>query len=119
MPAFIETELPASPAETVASVPQRPNLVSAILYSELARLAGTIALYSFAALLFIRAFYIADPDIWWHLRTGQWILEHHAVPLTDLFSLYGADKPWIAYSWLFDTAMAALFSRWGLAAIAL
>ena len=118
MPAFIETELAASPAETVASVPQRPNLVSAILYSELARLAGTIALYSFAALLFIRAFYIADPDIWWHLRTGQWILEHHAVPLTDLFSLYGADKPWIAYSWLFDTAMAALFSRWGLAAIA-
>ena len=26
---------------------------------------------------------IDDPDIWWHLRTGQWIIEHHMVPTTD------------------------------------
>lgn len=103
----------------MAFVPPRPNLFSAILHSELARLAGAVALYSFPALLFIRSFYIVDPDIWWHLRTGQWILEHHAVPVTDPFSFYDADKPWIAYSWLFDTAMAALFGRLGLAAIPL
>src|SRR3990170_2893543 len=114
----IETETPAPQAETVTPVSQAPGLISAILHSELAQWAGRVVLYSFPALLFIRAFYIADPDIWWHLRTGQWILEHHAVPLTDHFSFYGADKPWIVYSWLFDTAMAALFSRWGLAAIA-
>ena len=118
MPAYVETKLPASPADTAESLPQRASRISSILYSEIARLAGTIALYSFPALLFIRAFYIADPDVWWHLRTGQWILGHHAVPITDPFSFYGADKPWTVYSWLFDTAMAAFFSRWGLAAIA-
>ncbi len=24
-------------------------------------------------------FHIIDPDIWWHLRTGQWILAHGTV----------------------------------------
>jgi hypothetical protein len=86
--------------------------------SEPARLAAAIALYSLPALLFIRAFYIIDPDIWWHLRAGQWILQHHAVPVTDPFSSYGADKPWIVYSWLFDTILAATFGRFGLVAVA-
>src|SRR3990170_4910993 len=115
----IETETPAPQAETVTPVSQAPGLVSAILHSELAQWAGRVVLYSFPALLFIRAFYIADPDIWWHLRTGQWILEHQAVPVTDPFSIYGMDKSWIVYSWLFDSAMALLFGRVGLLAIVL
>ncbi len=43
-------------------------------------------------------FHIIDPDIWWHLRTGQWVLAHGTVPATDLFSSYGMGKTWIAYS---------------------
>jgi len=23
---------------------------------------------------------LADPDVWWHLSTGNWILQNHAVP---------------------------------------
>src|SRR5512134_588720 len=45
---------------------------------------------------------IVDPDVWWHLRTGQWIIEHGAVPRADVFSTFGTGKPWIAYSWLFE-----------------
>ena len=29
---------------------------------------------------------VADPDIWWHLRTGEWILEHRNLPDSDPFS---------------------------------
>jgi hypothetical protein len=36
---------------------------------------------------------IGDPDLWWHLRTGEWIVENHAIPQTDPFSAYGAGKP--------------------------
>lgn len=68
----------------------------------LGHIAGTVAIYSLLALVFIRNFHIADPDIWWHLATGRWILQHHAIPMTDPFSSYGTGKPWIAYSWLFD-----------------
>ena len=57
---------------------------------------------------------IDDPDIWWHLRTGQWIISHGRVPWTDPFSTYGAGKFWIAYSWLFDILMYGIYSAAGL-----
>jgi hypothetical protein len=41
-----------------------------------------------------------DPDIWWHLKTGEWIAAHHAVPWTDPFGANTQGKQWIAYSWL-------------------
>jgi hypothetical protein len=120
MPTLLDTQPPACPpAETAAGPARQPaSRIRAFFGSEPARLAGTIALYCFPALLYIHAFYILDPDIWWHLRTGQWILQHHAVPVTDPFSSYGADKPWIVYSWLFDGLMAAMFGRLGLASVA-
>jgi hypothetical protein len=54
-----------------------------------------------------------DPDIWWHFRTGQWIFSHGEVPITDPFSAYGMGKPWVAYSWLFDILVYALFTKLG------
>ena len=58
-----------------------------------------------------------DPDIWWHLRTGTWIVEHRAVPFTDPFSIYGMGKPWIAYSWLFEMILLGLYRAFGLLGI--
>jgi hypothetical protein len=56
---------------------------------------------------------IIDADIWWHLETGKWIVEHGALPATDPFSIYGEDKPWIAYSWLFELGMFKLVRACG------
>jgi hypothetical protein len=60
---------------------------------------------------------VDDPDIWWHLRTGQWILEHGYVPMVDSFSVYGMGKPWVAYSWLFEVIVYAIYSILGLIGI--
>jgi hypothetical protein len=60
---------------------------------------------------------VIDPDIWWHLRTGQWIVDHAQVPATDPFSAYGLGKPWVAYSWLFEIFAYALFTGLGLMGI--
>jgi len=62
---------------------------------------------------------IADPDIWWHLRTGQWIVNHGSVPTTDPFSSHGSDSAWVAYSWLFDLLVYGLHAAIGLQGIAL
>ncbi len=62
---------------------------------------------------------IIDPDIWWHLRTGQWIVEHGAVPTVDPFSIYGMGKPWVAYSWLFEVIVYGLYQAFGLVGIVL
>src|SRR5580658_1241227 len=114
------TDVEASPPSAGATKPlaNRPSWLAEIFDSELAHLVGLVALYSFLAVLFTRAFYISDPDIWWHLRTGDWILAHRAVPFTDPFSSYGMGKPWIAYSWLFDLVSAVMFARLSFMAIA-
>ncbi len=75
------------------------------------------ALYAIPAVAVTKP--IIDPDIWWHLRTGQWIVEHGTVPMTDPFSSYGMGKPWIAYSWLFEVLVYGLYSRLGLMGIIL
>ncbi|KPK04366.1 MAG: hypothetical protein AMS20_08635 [Gemmatimonas sp. SG8_28] len=54
------------------------------------------------------------PDIWWHLRTADWILEHAALPTTDPFSAFGSGRPWAAYSWLFELLVHRLHDTWGL-----
>jgi hypothetical protein len=60
---------------------------------------------------------VVDADIWWHLRTGQWIVDHAQVPATDPFSAYGGGKRWVAYSWLFEILVYALFTKFGLMGI--
>ena len=42
---------------------------------------------------------IVDPDLWWHIVVGRWILAEKAVPTQDYWNLFGYGKPWIAYSW--------------------
>ncbi|HXM16433.1 MAG TPA: hypothetical protein VN933_14410, partial [Candidatus Eremiobacteraceae bacterium] len=76
-----------------------------------------IGLYSYTALRMIRKFAVLDPDIWWHMATGRWILQHHALPVTDPFSMYGATRAWLVYSWAFDVGVQALLARFGLVGI--
>lgn len=76
-----------------------------------------LVLYALPAINGIRIAAVADPDVWWHLRTGQWILQHSAVPRTDPFSSFAAGKPWAAYSWLFELLVQELFAHLGLVGI--
>jgi hypothetical protein len=75
------------------------------------------ALYSVSALICMHRASVADPDLWWHLRTGEWILQHHAMPHTDAFSSFGAGRPWAAYSWLYEVLLFGLFQWLGLAGL--
>lgn len=59
----------------------------------------------FLAILFLGLFAMAarnvtDPDLWWHLKTGEYIARHHLVPHTDPFSYTRAGEPWVAHEWL-------------------
>ncbi|HXJ46832.1 MAG TPA: hypothetical protein VNK47_09180 [Candidatus Dormibacteraeota bacterium] len=87
--------------------------------SETVKLVALVGLFTLPALLFLRNFYMSDPDFGWHLRAGEWILSSHAVPYTDPFSVYGADKPWYDYSWLFDIGFALVYRAFGLAGLVL
>lgn len=60
-----------------------------------------------------------DPDMFWHLATGRWILEHGAVPTTDVFSWWGIanHRPWVAQEWLFGLGAFAAFTAGGYTAL--
>ena len=54
-------------------------------------------------------------DIWWHLRSGLWILQNHGFPHTGLFSQY-SDRPWVDSSWGFDVLTGVAYNLLGLRA---
>ncbi len=60
-----------------------------------------------------------DPDVFWHLKTGQWIWAHHGIPKVDPFSWTAPGRKWIAHEWLTEVAYASLHSAFGWPAIAL
>jgi hypothetical protein len=41
-----------------------------------------------------------DPDIWWHMRNAQYLLQHHQLPRVDMYSFTVAGHAWIDHEWL-------------------
>ncbi len=56
---------------------------------------------------------IASSDTWWHLATGRWIAEHHAVPHADPFSFTAVGKSWIAHEYLSELLIFLLYRAGG------
>ena len=57
---------------------------------------------------------LADPDIGWHIRTGELILATHSLPRTDPFSSTMQGQTWFAWEWLYDTLLGILHRTCGL-----
>ncbi|MCX6625546.1 MAG: hypothetical protein NTY38_31695 [Acidobacteria bacterium] len=62
---------------------------------------------------------LGDCDTGWHIRAGDWILQHRSVPLVDLFSFSKEGQPWFAWEWLTDVLFSILHSNAGLKGIVL
>ncbi|MDD2421230.1 MAG: hypothetical protein PHU78_03670, partial [Heliobacteriaceae bacterium] len=56
---------------------------------------------------------IWNPDIFWHLKAGEWILMNGYVPRVDPFSFTMAGQPWVAHEWLFEALLAGCYQAWG------
>ena len=76
-----------------------------------------VFLLTVAATLSLRPVAVVDADLWWHLRAGDWIISHHAVPWRDVFGRYTLGHTWIDYTWLFDVLIASLYKLKGLSGI--
>jgi hypothetical protein len=48
-------------------------------------------------------------DLWWHLRTGQWMWEHRGLPRLDPFSYVTGGESWINFEWLYQLFVYAVF----------
>src|SRR5438067_1149884 len=59
-----------------------------------------------------------DGDVSWHIATGQWILDHRAIPHTDPFSFTWAGKPWVPIEWLAEVIYASVYRLGGYSGVA-
>jgi hypothetical protein len=50
-----------------------------------------------------------DGDVSWHTATGQWILDHHAIPHADPFSFTRLGTPWVPIEWLAEVVYALTY----------
>jgi hypothetical protein len=88
----------AAPAMSLGA---RELLLAAVLASSLA--------------LFVRP--VSDPDFWYHVRVGRWIVEHGRLPGTDLFTYTVAGHAWVDHEWLSEVLMWLVYARLGAAGV--
>lgn len=73
------------------------------------------ALFAAPALLCMHSAVVMDPDVWWHMRSGEWVMQHGAFPHAEPFARDAAGEHWEAYSWLFEVLLLRLYQGMGLA----
>lgn len=71
-------------------------------------------------LVVITALFIApeqDPDFWWHLRIGQWMVDNGRLPSTDIFTFTVPGHVWTDHEYLTEVLMWRVYSSLGLATL--
>src|ERR687890_713865 len=73
-----------------------------------------IVLFSMVFVLAVRQSVSIDPDLWWHLKAGQQIIEHRSIPHTDDYSFTKQGSEWVAHEWLSEVIMAVIYRLTGM-----
>lgn len=71
-----------------------------------------IFVYAFLLSLFslaIKQSSSIDPDFWWHLKTGQYIVQTRSIPYLDPFSFTKSGAEWVSHEWLSECVMYLTF----------
>ena len=73
-----------------------------------------IVLLAMVFVLAVRQSVSIDPDLWWHLKAGQQIIDTRSIPHTDDYSFTKQGSEWVAHEWLSEVIMAAIYRVTGL-----
>jgi len=68
-------------------------------------------------MLFIEGF--QDPDFWWHLRVGRWMVDNAKLPSVDLFTFTVPDHVWTDHEYLTEVLMWFIYSAAGTVGLAI
>jgi hypothetical protein len=62
---------------------------------------------------------VQDPDVWWHLRVGRWMVENGKLPSVDLFTHTVPTHLWTDHEYLTEVLMWLLYSAIGFTGLAI
>jgi hypothetical protein len=74
-------------------------------------------LYSVTGMIAVLSVPGVNIDMWWHMSSARWILQHHALPHTAIYANLHPIPAWHDYSWLYDLMMYGLYKTFGLVGI--
>ncbi len=77
------------------------------------RLAALALLLALAFTGLLAVFPDPDPDIWWHVKTGEIIVTEHTIPRTDIFTYTAHGRPWVTHEWLTEVILYAVYQLGG------
>jgi hypothetical protein len=60
---------------------------------------------------------IADPDIWWHLRNAEALVQQHVIVRRDFYSFTAAGSRWINEAWLSEVPYYLAWRSFGIRGI--
>jgi hypothetical protein len=60
---------------------------------------------------------VADPDIWWHLHNADYLIHHHSLPNSDMYSFTLPGYPWMNHEWLAELPYHFAWRGMGLSGI--
>src|SRR5947208_2587940 len=58
-----------------------------------------------------------DPDIWWHLRNADYLIQTHHLPNQDAYSFTVAGQSWMNHEWLAEAPFYLAFRAKGMAGV--
>jgi hypothetical protein len=58
-----------------------------------------------------------DPDFWWHVRVGRWMLDNAMLPKTDIFTYTVPAHVWTDHEYLTEILMWLVYSTFGIAVL--
>src|SRR6185369_11325611 len=82
-----------------------PPLMSSLTF----RRVFPVVLLSMIFVLAVRQSVSLDPDLWWHLKTGEQIIDAHSIPHVDDFSFTKQGSEWVAHEWLSEVIIAGIY----------
>src|SRR3954447_23934077 len=93
---------------------ERKTLLSRVRRALTFRRVFPVVLLSMIFVLAVRQSVSIDPDLWWHLKAGQQIIDTRSIPHTDDYSFTKQGSEWVAHEWLSEVIMTAIYRLSGL-----
>lgn len=121
VPEQMETEVPAASASSKTPKPELPNFGAGLR----GWLHAGMSFPAFLTILLIGIIYffsmyradMNDPDIWWHMRDAQFLLQHHQFVRHDMYSFTVAGHSWVNTEWLSEIPYYLAYRAMGLAGL--
>ena len=83
------------------------------------RISTLVVAAALIAILVVLCRRVGDPDFWWHMEDGSWIINHGRLPTHELFTYTVSSKPWSDQEWGSEVLGDLIFRAGGFLAFSL